>query len=356
MNKRHGLFRRNQTVVDLGYAPGSWSQVAKDATAPNGVVVGIDLIPAQPPRGVTSIQGDFLSPHVRALVKDVLVEQVGRRERDRKERLEADTAAFSPQPSDRVDTHGESAEGTVLAEQPSYIDQEKQATLDIEAATSAEEEGRRMVDVSCARGPEATPAGPHATTPRPSSQHDDALLTHDAQVVISDMLEPWPQTSGFSIRTLSNPYRLMNTSGIKFNDHAGSMVRESPHPPPPPPPNTTAVRRGSPSHKQLTWVHQPGPLLRGPDFCLGHAQGRGALRLQVLPGSGGQEAAEAVGEDVLQGTPGETRIVEECMLLARLPERSFHASIPSAPFRPSPAFFRPSSSCTPQPTLTVVTE
>lgn len=39
------------------------------------------------------------------------------------------------------------------------------------------------------------------------------------------MSEPWPQTSGFSSRTLSNPHRLMNTSGINFKDHAGSMVR-----------------------------------------------------------------------------------------------------------------------------------
>lgn len=229
MNKRYGLFRRNQTVVDLGYAPGSWSQVAKDATAPHGVVVGIDLIPAQPPRGVTSIQGDFLSPRVRALVKDVLVEQVRRRERDRAERQESDASPSAPPLSDRADVEGESSEGSVLAEQPSYIDQEKQATLDIEAATSAEEEGRRMVDVSCARGPKATLAGPHATTTRrPSSQYDDALLTHGPQVVISDMSEPWPQTSGFSIRTLSNPYRLMNTSGINFKDHAGSMVRKGP--------------------------------------------------------------------------------------------------------------------------------
>lgn len=250
MNKRYGLFRRNQTVVDLGYAPGSWSQVAKDATAPHGVVVGIDLIPAQPPRGVTSIQGDFLSPRVRALVKDVLVEQVRRRERDRVERPEADAASSSSPPfSDQADVEGESvegesAEGSVLAEQPSYIDQEKQATLDIEAATStsAEEEGRRMVDVSCARGPEVTLAGPHATTTRrPSSQYYDALLTHGAQVVISDMSEPWPQTSGFSIRTLSNPYRLMNTSGINFKDHAGSMVRECPPFSSPPKPRRSAV-------------------------------------------------------------------------------------------------------------------
>lgn len=154
MNDKYSLFRRNQTVVDLGYAPGSWSQVAKDATGPNGVVVGIDLIPAQPPRGVTSIQGDFLSPRVRALVKDVLVEQVRRKERNRRERQQLEAAASSA--PEQVDAEGEGAEGSVVPDQPSYIDQEKQATQDIEEATGAEEEGLRMVDVSFVRGLTAT--------------------------------------------------------------------------------------------------------------------------------------------------------------------------------------------------------
>jgi 21S rRNA (uridine2791-2'-O)-methyltransferase len=47
-------------------------------------------------------------------------------------------------------------------------------------------------------------------------------------VVLSDMSAPWEQTSGFWKRSLSDPYfRMMNTSGINFKDHAGSMV--SPH-------------------------------------------------------------------------------------------------------------------------------
>lgn len=152
MNDKYGLFHRNQAVVDLGYAPGSWSQVAKDATGPNGVVVGIDLIPAQPPRGVTSIQGDFLSPRVRALVKDVLVEQVKRRERARMERQELQAASSARQ---QVDVEREAADGSIVHDQPSYIDQEKQATQDIEEVTGAEDEGRKMVDVSCVYGPRA---------------------------------------------------------------------------------------------------------------------------------------------------------------------------------------------------------
>lgn len=44
-------------------------------------------------------------------------------------------------------------------------------------------------------------------------------------VVLSDMSAPWAQVKGFSNRSLSNPYRrMMNTSGISFRDHAGSMV------------------------------------------------------------------------------------------------------------------------------------
>lgn len=44
-------------------------------------------------------------------------------------------------------------------------------------------------------------------------------------IVLSDMCEPWEQTTGFWKRSLSDPYiRMMNTSGINFKDHAGSMV------------------------------------------------------------------------------------------------------------------------------------
>ena len=44
-------------------------------------------------------------------------------------------------------------------------------------------------------------------------------------VVLSDMSAPWEQTTGFWRKSLSNPYyRMMNTSGMNFRDHIGSMV------------------------------------------------------------------------------------------------------------------------------------
>jgi hypothetical protein len=47
------------TVVDLGSAPGSWSQVAAKRVAPGGRLIALDLLPMEPLHGVEFIQGDF---------------------------------------------------------------------------------------------------------------------------------------------------------------------------------------------------------------------------------------------------------------------------------------------------------
>ncbi|EMF12744.1 FtsJ-domain-containing protein [Sphaerulina musiva SO2202] len=69
INEKYKLFRMGDTVVDLGFAPGSWSQVAVNRTSPGGRVVGIDIIPAQPPRGANALQGNFLSAEIREEVR-----------------------------------------------------------------------------------------------------------------------------------------------------------------------------------------------------------------------------------------------------------------------------------------------
>ncbi|KAI7242153.1 hypothetical protein KC330_g14 [Hortaea werneckii] len=78
INDKYRLFRPGDTVVDLGYAPGSWSQVALNRTQPGGRVVGIDIIPAQPPRGVSTLQGDFLSVEIQEELRRFVVEGQGR--------------------------------------------------------------------------------------------------------------------------------------------------------------------------------------------------------------------------------------------------------------------------------------
>jgi 21S rRNA (uridine2791-2'-O)-methyltransferase len=72
---------------------------------------------------------------------------------------------------------------------------------------------------------EASLAGVHleATSGDGHSGRSDTQRT--VNVVLSDMSAPWHQTTGFWKRSLSNPYyRMMNTSGVTFRDHAGSMV------------------------------------------------------------------------------------------------------------------------------------
>ncbi|MCJ1434814.1 2' O-ribose methyltransferase [Xylographa pallens] len=59
-----------------------------------------------------------------------------------------------------------------------------------------------------------------ASTKKKSDNGDGRMV----DIVLSDMSEPWEQTTGFWIKSLSNPYhRMMNTSGMSFRDHAGSM-------------------------------------------------------------------------------------------------------------------------------------
>lgn len=56
---RDRLIRRGMTIVDLGAAPGGWSQVAARALSGNGRVVALDLLDMPSLPGVDFIQGDF---------------------------------------------------------------------------------------------------------------------------------------------------------------------------------------------------------------------------------------------------------------------------------------------------------
>jgi 23S rRNA (uridine2552-2'-O)-methyltransferase len=56
---RDRLLRPGMTVVDLGSAPGSWSQVLAQQVMPGGLVIALDLLPMAPLPGVRFIQGDF---------------------------------------------------------------------------------------------------------------------------------------------------------------------------------------------------------------------------------------------------------------------------------------------------------
>jgi 23S rRNA (uridine2552-2'-O)-methyltransferase len=59
LDQKHSLFKPGMTVLDLGAAPGGWSQVAAQKVMPGGRVVAIDVLEMAPISGVTIIKGDF---------------------------------------------------------------------------------------------------------------------------------------------------------------------------------------------------------------------------------------------------------------------------------------------------------
>lgn len=66
IDDRDRLIRPGMVVVDLGAAPGSWSQVVMQRLKGQGKVIALDLLEMSPIPGVTFIQGDFREDSVLA--------------------------------------------------------------------------------------------------------------------------------------------------------------------------------------------------------------------------------------------------------------------------------------------------
>lgn len=188
LDDRYRLFNRaGMTTVDLGFAPGSWSQVAVERSQPRGRVVGVDILPHRPPPGASAIQGNFLSKAVQEELKQMLRNpELGRRAV--KKNVFADELEASGEVVDPTSAAATATTEAVDSEQPStsYIDMEKKVS-------SLEDQH------------------PHSKYP--------------VDLVLSDMCEPWPQLSGFWLRTINDPYiRMANTTGNSFRDHGLSIV------------------------------------------------------------------------------------------------------------------------------------
>jgi 23S rRNA (uridine2552-2'-O)-methyltransferase len=70
--ERDRLLKPGMVVVDLGAAPGSWSQVARERLGDKGRVVALDILPMQGIGGVEFILGDFREETVLQQLKQVL--------------------------------------------------------------------------------------------------------------------------------------------------------------------------------------------------------------------------------------------------------------------------------------------
>lgn len=70
IQKRFNIIKKGDTILDLGCAPGGWSQVAKELTESDGKVIGVDLLPVQKMQGVTFIEGDMREESTIEIIKE----------------------------------------------------------------------------------------------------------------------------------------------------------------------------------------------------------------------------------------------------------------------------------------------
>ncbi len=71
LDERFHLLRGVTRVIDLGIAPGGWSQVVRK-THPKAKIVGIDLLPTDPIGGVTILEMDFMDESAPGLLAEAL--------------------------------------------------------------------------------------------------------------------------------------------------------------------------------------------------------------------------------------------------------------------------------------------
>ncbi len=72
IDDRDRLIRPGMLILDLGSAPGSWSQVASQRLAGRGEVIATDILPMDPFAGVHFCQGDFREPEIVLALQSVI--------------------------------------------------------------------------------------------------------------------------------------------------------------------------------------------------------------------------------------------------------------------------------------------
>ncbi len=72
MGERYHIFKEGDVVIDLGANPGGWCQAAREMIGVNGIIIGIDLKPIEPIKGVHFIRGDARSERVRMEINTIL--------------------------------------------------------------------------------------------------------------------------------------------------------------------------------------------------------------------------------------------------------------------------------------------
>jgi len=75
LDEKYQLLRRGMRVVDLGSAPGSWTQVVQKVLGDSGQIIALDILPMEPLANVFFIEGDFTEEIPLALLEEALAGQ-----------------------------------------------------------------------------------------------------------------------------------------------------------------------------------------------------------------------------------------------------------------------------------------
>ena len=75
IQRKDRLIRPGMTVVDLGAAPGGWSEAAREWVGPSGRVIALDILEMPPIEGVDFLQGDFTEDEPLAALEAMLAGQ-----------------------------------------------------------------------------------------------------------------------------------------------------------------------------------------------------------------------------------------------------------------------------------------
>lgn len=177
--------KKIQNVLDLGYAPGAWSQIARKRCHPHSMIIGVDILPSKPPPGVHSIQANILSAGTLPLIQ------------------------FYFEKHKDLDQHLNDV--TNLDHKTGYNITNNSNSLQENINKRAEdtEEYREVLSKD-------------DQYVKPSSKNIN--ISPIVDVIISDMYVPFFQFVGYKANLTDKPYkRLMNTSGNAFRDHVLSI-------------------------------------------------------------------------------------------------------------------------------------
>jgi 23S rRNA (uridine2552-2'-O)-methyltransferase len=72
IQERDHIIKPGMTIVDLGAAPGGWSQFARELAGKKNKIIALDILPMEPLEGVDFIQGDFREEAVLESINSVL--------------------------------------------------------------------------------------------------------------------------------------------------------------------------------------------------------------------------------------------------------------------------------------------